>query len=134
MKISLEHLTKKFPGRGRKSQGDVTAVNDLTLEIPDGALVALLGPSGCGKSTTLNLICGLETPTEGRIYFGEQDITSLAPEHRGVGMVFQNYALYPHLTVEKNIRFPLENLKGAARLSKEEMKKRVMDAARMVQI
>src|SRR5699024_9680064 len=95
MKISLEHLTKKFPGRGRKSQGDVTAVNDLTLEIPDGALVALLGPSGCGKSTTLNLICGLETPTEGRIYFGEQDITSLAPEHRGVGMVFQNYALYP---------------------------------------
>ena len=134
MKISLEHLTKKFPGRGRKSQGDVTAVNDLTLEIPDGALVALLGPSGCGKSTTLNLICGLETPTEGRIYFGEQDITSLAPEHRGVGMVFQNYALYPHLTVEKNIRFPLENLKGAARLSKEEMKKRVMEAARMVQI
>ena len=96
--------------------------------------MALLGPSGCGKSTTLNLICGLETPTEGRIYFGEQDITSLAPEHRGVGMVFQNYALYPHLTVEKNIRFPLENLKGAARLSKEEMKKRVMEAARMVQI
>ena len=134
MKISLEHLTKKFPGRGRKSQGDVTAVNDLTLEIPDGALVALLGPSGCGKSTTLNLICGLETPTEGRIYFGEQDITSLAPEHRGVGMVFHNYALYPHLPVPKNRRLPLEKLKGAARLSKEEMKKRVMEAARMVQI
>ncbi len=121
MKIVLSHLTKKFPGRGRgnKKKDDVTAVNDFTFEIPDGTLVGLLGPSGCGKSTTLNLICGLQKPTEGQIFFDEEDVTSLTPQKRGVGMVFQNYALYPHLNVEQNIRFPLENLKGEEKLSKE---------------
>ena len=115
MNITLENLTKRFPARGRKAQGEVTAVEDLTFEIPDGMLVGLLGPSGCGKSTTLNMICGLETPTSGKIFFGEEDVTALAPELRGVGMVFQNYALYPHLTVMQNILFPLENLKGKER-------------------
>ena len=90
MKIVLEHLTKKFPGRGKKNPGDVTAVNDFTCEIPDGELGGLLGPSGCGKSTTLNMICGLETPTDGKILFGDEDVTKLSPELRGVGMVFQN--------------------------------------------
>ena len=112
MNITLENLTKRFPARGRKAQGEVTAVEDLTFEIPDGMLVGLLGPSGCGKSTTLNMICGLETPTSGKIFFGEEDVTALAPELRGVGLVFQNYALYPHLTVMQNILFPLENLNG----------------------
>ena len=103
MKIVLEHLTKKFPGRNKKSREEVTAVNDFHFEIPDGKLVGLLGPSGCGKSTTLNLICGLQKPTGGRILFGEDDVTNLPPEHRGVGLVFQNYALYPHLTVKKTL-------------------------------
>ncbi len=134
MKIDLQDLVKTFPGRGRKNPLDVTAVNNFNFEIPDGKLVALLGPSGCGKSTTLNLICGLLKPTSGKIYFGDKDVTDLPPENRGVGMVFQNYALYPHLTVEQNIRFPLENLKGAERPSKEEMKKRVLEAARLVDI
>ncbi len=133
MKIKLEHLTKKFPGRGRKAE-TVVAVNDFTFEIPDGKLVGLLGPSGCGKSTTLFMICGLEQPTEGRLYFGDEDVTELAPENRGVGIVFQNYALYPHLTVRQNITFPLENLKGRDKLTKQEMARRAVEAARLVQI
>lgn len=134
MKILLQNLTKKFPNRGRKAQGEVTAVGNLTFEIPDGLLIGLLGPSGCGKSTALNLICGLEKPTEGKIFFGDKDVTGLPPENRGVGMVFQNYALYPHLTVRQNIRFPLENLKGKEKLTKDEMNRRADEAAALVQI
>ena len=134
MKILLRNLTKRFPDRNKRTRGEITAVNDLTLEIPDGKLVGLLGPSGCGKSTTLNLICGLEKATEGTIFFGDRDVTALEPEHRGVGMVFQNYALYPHLTVRQNIQFPLENLKGNNKLTKEELKRRVDEAAKLVQI
>lgn len=133
MKIQLQELTKSFPGRGRNSSR-VTAVKDFNFEIPDGELIGLLGPSGCGKSTTLNMICGLEKPTSGRILFGDKDVTTLPPEKRGVGMVFQNYALYPHLTVRQNIIFPLQNLKGKEKLSKSEMEKRAMDAAALVQI
>ena len=134
MKIVLQNLTKKFPSRNKKSPGEVIAVNDFTFEIPDGKLIGLLGPSGCGKSTALNLICGLQKPTSGRIFFGEDDVTNLPPEHRGVGLVFQSYALYPHLTVLKNITFPLENLRGADKLSKEEMEKRALEAAKLVQL
>lgn len=134
MKIRLEHLTKRFPNRNKKIAEDVVAVNDFTFEIPDGKLIGLLGPSGCGKSTALNLICGLETPTEGKIFFDEEDVTELPPEKRGVGMVFQSYALYPHLTVRKNIMFPLQNLKGDQKLTKEEMEQKVMEAAKTVQI
>lgn len=133
MKIVLEHLSKQFMSRHAKNEV-VMAVNDFNFEIPDGKLVGLLGPSGCGKSTTLNLICGLEEPTEGKIFFDELDVTNLPPENRGVGMVFQNYALYPHLSVRANIVFPLENLKGKDKLSKEEMNKRVLEAAKLVQI
>ena len=134
MKIVLQNLTKKFPGRGKKNPREVIAVNDFCFEIPDGKLVGLLGPSGCGKSTTLNLICGLLKPSEGKIFFGEDDVTDIPPEKRGVGLVFQNYALYPHLTVLKNITFPLENLKGKEKLTKEEMQKKAMEAAKLVQI
>ena len=134
MKIVLKNLTKTFPSRSKKLRQDVVAVNDFNFEIPDGELVGLLGPSGCGKSTTLNLICGLERPTGGQIFFGEEDVTGLAPEHRGVGMVFQNYALYPHLTVRQNILFPLQNLKGKDRLTKEEMTRRTEKAAKLVQL
>ena len=134
MKIVLQNLTKKFPGRGKKNAGEVTAVSDLTFEIPDGELVGLLGPSGCGKSTALNLISGLLKPTSGRSFYGEDDITDLPPENRGVGLVFQNYALYPHLTVKQNILFPLQNLKGKDKLSKAVMLSKANEAARLVQI
>ena len=133
MKVVLEHLTKRFPNRNKKGD-DVIAVNDFNFEIPDGKLIGLLGPSGCGKSTTLNLISGLEAPTSGKILFGEDDVTRLPPENRGVGLVFQNYALYPHLTVLENILFPLQNLKGEAKLSKQQMLEKAQTAARLVQI
>ena len=133
MKVTLQHVTKQFPGRGKGARA-VTAVNDFDFTLPDGKLVGLLGPSGCGKSTTLNLLCGLLKPTSGKIFFGDEDVTQLPAEHRGVGMVFQNYALYPHLTVRQNIRFPLENLRGREKLSKPEMEQRVRDAAALVQL
>ncbi len=129
MKISIQHLTKAFPSRVKK--GDpVVAVNDMNIEIPSGKLIGLLGPSGCGKSTTLFMLSGLESPTSGKIFFDDQDVTTLAPERRGIGLVFQNYALYPHMTVEQNIMFPLTNM----RIPKPECKSKALDAARLVQI
>ena len=134
MKVVLQNLTKIFPSRDKKAGGEVVAVNDFTFEIPDGKLIGLLGPSGCGKSTTLYMISGLQKPTSGKIFFGDDDVTELATENRGIGLVFQNYALYPHMTVKQNILFPLENLKGADRLSKEQMLERAYEAAKLVQI
>ena len=134
MKVVLENLTKIFPSRNKKSGEEVVAVNDFTFEIPDGKLVGLLGPSGCGKSTTLYMISGLQKPSSGKIFFGEDDVTNLSPENRGVGLVFQNYALYPHMTVKQNIMFPLQNLRGADKLEKQEMIERAYNAAKLVQI
>ena len=134
MDIRLQNLTKAFPSRDKKKKEEVIAVNDFSFTIPDGTLVGLLGPSGCGKSTALNLICGLLKPTSGQVFFGEDDVTKLPPENRGIGVVFQNYALYPHLTVRQNILFPLQNLKGKDRLTKEQMAERCMEAAKLVQI
>ena len=134
MKVVLQNVTKKFPNRNKRIREDVIAVNKFNVEIPDGKLIGLLGPSGCGKSTALNLICGLLEPSRGRIFFGDEDVTELPPEKRGVGMVFQHYALYPHLTVLKNILFPLENLRGSEKLGKQEMLKRAYEAAKVVQI
>ena len=134
MNVTLQNLTKKFPGRGKQKHKDVIAVNDFTFQIPDGKLIGLLGPSGCGKSTMLNLLSGLLTPTSGKIFFGEEDVTNLPPQNRGVGLVFQNYALYPHLTVMQNITFPLENLKGKDKLTKAQMQEKALEAARLVQI
>lgn len=108
MEIKLSNLTKTFQ---QKNQADVVAVNAVNLTIPSGKLVGLLGPSGCGKSTTLYMIAGLLVPTEGSIFFGDEEVTSVPPEQRGIGLVFQNYALYPHMTVRQNIAFPLENSK-----------------------
>ncbi len=128
MEITLKHLTKVFENKKTKTQ--VVAVNDLDVVIPSGKLIGLLGPSGCGKSTTLFMLSGLEKPTSGNIIFGDDDVTELAPEKRGIGLVFQNYALYPHMTVEGNILFPLQNM----RVPKEEAKKRAYDVAKLVQI
>lgn len=108
MEIKLENLTKVF--LDKKGGKDTVAVDHMDITIPSGKLVGLLGPSGCGKSTTLYMIAGLLAPTEGKIFFGDEDITQLSPEKRGIGLVFQNYALYPHMTVKKNILFPLENI------------------------
>ena len=134
MKVVLQNLTKIFPSRDKKAGKEVVAVSDFNFEIPDGKLIGLLGPSGCGKSTTLYMISGLQEPTSGRIFFGEEDVTDLSTENRGIGLVFQNYALYPHLTVKNNILFPLQNLKGADKLTRAEMEKRALEAARLVQI
>ena len=134
MKVVLQNLTKIFPSRDKKAGKEVVAVNDFTFEIPDGKLIGLLGPSGCGKSTTLYMISGLQKPTSGKIFFGDDDVTELSTENRGIGLVFQNYALYPHMTVKQNILFPLQNLKGADKLSKEEMLERAYNAAKLVQI
>ena len=133
MKVILENLTKIFPSRVKGGK-ETIAVNDFSFEIPDGKLVGLLGPSGCGKSTTLYMICGLQKPTGGKIYFGDDDVTELSPENRGVGLVFQNYALYPHMTVKQNILFPLQNLKGEDKLPKDVMLEKAYQAAKLVQI
>ena len=134
MKVTLQNLTKTFPSRSKKQPADVVAVNDFSFEIPDGVLLGLLGPSGCGKSTTLNLLSGLQKPTSGRIFFGDDDVTDLPAENRGVGLVFQNYALYPHLTVRQNITFPLENRTGKDKLTRQQMADMALEAAKLVQI
>jgi spermidine/putrescine transport system ATP-binding protein len=90
-----------------KSYGDFTAVDDLTLTIPKGSFFALLGPSGCGKTTTLRMVAGLEEPTVGSIHLGDTDITTTRPYQRPINTVFQNYALFPHLTIFENIAFGL---------------------------
>ncbi len=100
MQVRMEGLTKHF--------GATRAVQDFTVTLASGELVCLLGPSGCGKSTVLNMLSGIVPVTAGKIYFDEEDVTNLPPEQRGIGLVFQNYALYPHMTVMGNITFPLE--------------------------
>ena len=108
MEVRIEHLTKSFIG---KKGSKTTAVKDMSFVVPDGKLVGLLGPSGCGKSTTLYMIAGLHKPTDGHIWFGDEDVTNVPPENRGIGLVFQNYALYPHFSVKQNITFPLDNVR-----------------------
>jgi multiple sugar transport system ATP-binding protein len=122
MKVLLQHVSKHF--------GTAKAVDDVTIEIKDGMLTGLLGPSGCGKSTTLYLISGLEKPTSGKIFFDDEDVTELEPEERGIGLVFQNYALYPHMSVLQNIMFPLENLK----VPKKEAKERALEMAKLTRV
>ena len=130
MEIRLQNITKVF--QDNRGDGNTVAVDNLDITISDGKLVGLLGPSGCGKSTTLYMISGLLEPTSGRIWFGDEDVTDLSPEKRGIGLVFQNYALYPHMTVRKNIAFPLENLRVEEKVEDngvEVVKKRKLTAA-----
>ena len=120
MRVIMENLTKKF--------GHFVAVNNFSMILEDGELVCLLGPSGCGKSTVLNMLAGILPVTSGRILFDEEEVTDLAPEQRGIGLVFQNYALYPHMTVMGNITFPLEIQK----IPKAEREARAEAIARLV--
>ncbi|HEX2610606.1 MAG TPA: ABC transporter ATP-binding protein, partial [Gemmatimonadales bacterium] len=98
--VQLERVQKTYPNGHVAAQG-------LDLEIPDGEFMVLVGPSGCGKSTALRMIAGLETPTGGRILIGDRDVTTLPPQDRDIAMVFQTYALYPHMTVRQNLAFGL---------------------------
>ncbi len=127
VEVRLEGLTKIFVDKTKK---ETRAVDDFNVVIPAGKLIGLLGPSGCGKSTTLYMIAGLHKPTSGKIFFGEEDVTFMPPEKRGIGLVFQNYALYSHLTVKDNILFPLQNMK----VPKEEALKLAQEMAELVHI
>ncbi len=128
MKVTLKKLTKVF--ENKKDKTNTVAVDHINVEIPSGKLIGLLGPSGCGKSTTLFMISGLHSVSEGEIWFDNENVTNLSAEKRGIGLVFQNYALYPHMTVAQNIMFPLENLK----VPKAEALKKAKKAADLVQI
>ncbi|MBQ3866889.1 MAG: sn-glycerol-3-phosphate ABC transporter ATP-binding protein UgpC [Clostridia bacterium] len=121
--VSLKHICKKYPG-------GVTAVTDFCLEIKDKEFVILVGPSGCGKSTTLRMIAGLEEITEGELFIGDRLVNDVAPKDRDIAMVFQNYALYPHMSVFENMAFGLKLRK----VPKEEIKRRVEEAARILDI
>jgi inositol-phosphate transport system ATP-binding protein len=116
MDVALQHLTKSF--------GDVGAVNDLNLDIKDGEFVAFLGPSGCGKTTTLLMVAGIYKPTGGTIRFGERVVNQIPPRERNIGMVFQSYALYPHMTVFQNIAYPLK-LKNVPRQEQDAQVRRI---------
>ena len=121
--LSLKHIYKKYPG-------GVTAVSDFCLEIKDKEFLVLVGPSGCGKSTTLRMIAGLEEISEGELFIGDTLVNDVAPKDRDIAMVFQNYALYPHMTVFENMAFGLKLRK----IPKEEIKRRVEEAARILDI
>ena len=119
-RIQLQQLVKRY--------GDVEAVRGIDLEVPDGEVTVLVGPSGCGKTTTLRLVAGLETTTEGSIRIGEREVTKLEPKERDLAMVFQNYALYPHMTVRDNIAFGLK----ARQTERAEVERRVAEAAELL--
>lgn len=122
MKVKIENLSKKFD--------NFTAIDDLNVEFNNGELVCILGPSGCGKSTMLYLISGILEATEGKIFFDDDDVTNTPPEKRNIGLVFQNYSLYPHMTVERNIGFPLE----IKNISKKDRLKKVEELSNLVHI
>jgi len=125
-RVKLVNITKYF--------GDVVAVDHVSFEVKDGEFFALLGPSGSGKTTTLRIIAGLEEPDEGELYIDDQLVNDVHPKDRDVAMVFQNYALYPHMTVYENIAFPLMIRRKELKLTKEDVKKRVLWVAKMLQI
>jgi multiple sugar transport system ATP-binding protein len=127
-KVTVSHVSKIYPGE--KKGGDVTAVDDVNLEIADREFVVLVGPSGCGKSTTLRMIAGLEEISRGDIFIGDRRVNDVPPRDRDIGMVFQNYALYPHMSVYDNMAFGLKLRK----FPKAEIRKRVGDAASILGI
>ena len=123
-KVTFEHVTRVYPGNDKPS------VDDLNLEIADGEFLVLVGPSGCGKSTTLRMLAGLEEVNKGRILIGDTDVTNMQPKDRDIAMVFQNYALYPHMTVADNMGFALK----IAGTPKDEIRQRVEKAAEILDL
>ena len=121
--LSLRHIYKKYPG-------NVVAVKDVNLEIKDKEFIVLVGPSGCGKSTTLRMIAGLEEISEGELYIGDRLVNDIAPKDRDIAMVFQNYALYPHMTVFDNMAFGLKLRK----VPKDEIARKVEEAAKILDL
>src|ERR1700754_4169426 len=121
--IVLEHVNKSYPDGH-------TAVRDLSLTIADGEFLILVGPSGCGKTTTLNMIAGLEDISSGELRIGGERVNDKAPKDRDIAMVFQSYALYPHMTVRQNIAFPLK----LAKLPKSEIDQKVNEAAKVLEL
>ena len=120
----------KFEKVDKSYDGEVLVVTDLNLDIPKGEFLTMLGPSGSGKTTTLMMLAGFETPTSGEIYLDGEAISSIPPYKRGIGMVFQNYALFPHMTVNENLSFPLE----VRKLNKSDIKDKVEKALAMVEL
>ena len=118
--VTLEHVTKRF--------GEVTAVRDVNIEVKDKEFLVLVGPSGCGKSTTLRMIAGLEEISEGAVFIGDRLVNDVAPKDRDIAMVFQSYALYPHMSVYDNLAFGLK----LRRTPKKEIDRRVQDAAELL--
>ena len=122
--VTYEHAERLYPG------AESPAVDDLNLEIADGEFLVLVGPSGCGKSTSLRMLAGLEEVTSGSIHIGDRDVTHLPPKERDIAMVFQNYALYPHMSVAENMAFSLK----MAKVPKEERMERVKEAAKLLDL
>ena len=122
--VVFDHVTRIYPGNDKPS------VDDLNLDIKDGEFLVLVGPSGCGKSTTLRMLAGLEEVNKGRILIGGKDVTTMQPKDRDIAMVFQNYALYPHMTVADNMGFALK----IAGTPKDEIRKRVEKAAEILDL
>ncbi|OBE97213.1 ABC transporter ATP-binding protein [Mycobacterium sp. 852002-10029_SCH5224772] len=122
--VSFEQATRRYPGADRP------ALDNLDLVVDDGEFVVLVGPSGCGKTTSLRMVAGLETVDSGRIRIGDRDVTNVDPKNRDVAMVFQNYALYPHMTVAENMGFAMK----IAKTPKAQIRERVMDAAKLLDL
>ncbi|MGB7423960.1 MAG: ATP-binding cassette domain-containing protein, partial [Ornithinimicrobium sp.] len=122
--VTLDNIVRIYPG------ADSPSVTDLSIDIEDGEFLVLVGPSGCGKSTSLRMLAGLEEVNRGRILIGDKDVTSLPPKDRDVAMVFQNYALYPHMTVADNMGFALK----IAGVNKTEIRERVEEAAKILDL
>src|SRR5436190_18924462 len=122
MRVRFDSVSKRF--------GNRAVVDHLSLEIDEGEFVVLLGPSGCGKTTTLRMLAGLEEATSGDIFIGDERVNDVPPQHRDIAMVFQSYALYPHMTVAENIAYPLR----VRKIATEEIKKQVQQAAAMLEI
>ncbi|MEY3677842.1 MAG: hypothetical protein RL351_1069, partial [Actinomycetota bacterium] len=122
--VQFKAATRLYPG------GTRAAVDKINLDIKDGEFLVLVGPSGCGKSTTLRMLAGLEEVNDGKIFIGDRDVTDIPPKDRDIAMVFQNYALYPHMTVAENMGFALK----IAGVSKDERAERVLEAAKLLDL